>query len=182
MTAGRVVLRRAAVDDAAVLDRWDRDPDVIAATTDDPDADVAFDEPDWVAEIEAASDVSFHLIAEVDGRPIGAMQVIDPHLEPTHYWGDIEPGLRAVDIWIGDAADRNRGYGEQMMQIAHDLCFADPTVTAIVIDPLESNERARRFYRRLGYVDIGPHVFGDGDDCIVMRFERATWEASRAMS
>ncbi len=169
-------LRRATLEDAAQLARWDRDPDVIACTTDDPEAELAFGGLDWQAELAADTDTSFHLIAELDGRPIGAMQIIDPHLEPTHYWGEIEPGLRAIDIWIGDPADRNHGLGAAMMAAAHALCFADPAVGAIVIDPLASNVRAQRFYRRLGYVDQELRWFAD-DHCRVMRLTRAAYQA-----
>src|SRR5688572_12232048 len=112
------------------------------------------------------SEVYPYYIAELDGRPFGAMSIIDPHLEPTLYWGDIEPNLRAVDIWIGDSADRGRGYGEQMMQLAFQLCFEDPKVMAIVIDPLTSNTRAHQFYQRLGFEPIGQRTFGE-DDCLV---------------
>lgn len=166
-----IQLRRATHDDVRVLELWDLDPDVIAATTDDASIERAFGGVDWLEEIDQDSEVSFHLIAELDGRPIGAMQVIDPHMEPTHYWGDIEPGLRALDIWIGMESDRGLGYGTQMMQLAHALCFADPSVTAIVIDPLATNTRAHAFYERLGYRAIGRRFFGD-DDCLVMRLER----------
>ncbi|MEZ4398951.1 MAG: GNAT family N-acetyltransferase [Kofleriaceae bacterium] len=169
-----VVLRPATEADVPVLEAWDRDPDVIGATTDDADAAVAFGDHDWRDELAAASAVSYHLIAEVGGRPIGAMQIIDPHLEPTHYWGDIEPGLRAIDIWIGAAGDRGQGHGQRMMQLAHDRCFADPTVSAIVIDPLASNTRAIAFYHRLGYADVGRRRFG-ADDCVVMRLPRGVW-------
>ena len=103
----RVALRRATLADVAWLQTWSRDPDVIACTTDDPHATVAFEGTDWTAELSAQSEVSEYFIAEVDGRPIGAMQICDPHLEPTHYWGEIAPNLRAVDIWIGSGADRN---------------------------------------------------------------------------
>lgn len=82
----RLRLRRATHDDVAVLERWDTDPDVIAATTDDDSTGRAFGGLDWSDEISQDSDVSYHLIAEVDGRPVGAMQVCDPHAEPTHYW------------------------------------------------------------------------------------------------
>ena len=58
-----------------------------------------------------------HWVAEIDGRSIGAMRMCDPHLESTHYWGDSEPNPRALDIWIGDAADRSKGYGEAMMRL-----------------------------------------------------------------
>jgi aminoglycoside 6'-N-acetyltransferase len=167
-----VVLRRAVVADAALLRRWDRDPGVIAATTDDPGAEVAFENTDWAQEIAGDCDANYHVIAEVDGRPIGAVRICDPHREHTHFWGDIGPGLRALDIWIGDAADRGCGFGTEMMYLAHDLCFADDAVTAIVLDPLESNAEARRFYRRLGYVDAGMHVFGDGNTEQIMRRDR----------
>jgi aminoglycoside 6'-N-acetyltransferase len=62
-------------------------------------------------------DVWEYWIAEIDGRPIGAMQLCDPHREPTHYWGEIEPNLRALDIWIGEPDARGKGYGEMMMRL-----------------------------------------------------------------
>jgi len=36
-----------------------------------------------------------------------------------------------------------------MMRRAFQVCFAEPAVTAIVFDPLTSNTRAHKFYRRL---------------------------------
>jgi aminoglycoside 6'-N-acetyltransferase len=167
-------LRPATLNDATVLEGWDTDPDVIAATTDDGKTERAFGGLDWREELGQASDASYYLIAEVDGRPVGAMQICDPHVEPTHYWGQIEPNLLAIDIWIGAAADRNKGYGREMMRLAHERCFADPVVTAIVIDPLASNLRAIAFYHRLGYVNVERRSFGD-DDCLVLRLTRDTW-------
>ena len=171
----RVDLRRATADDVATLEAWAHDPAVIAATTDDAGATEAFAGADWAQEIADATETATFLIAEVDGRPVGALQIADPHVEPTHSWGEIEPGLRAIDIWIGDAADRGRGLGAEMMSLAHELCFAQPEVNAIVIDPLESNVRARRFYARLGYVEEGVRLFAEGDRCRVMRLTRARY-------
>ena len=175
----RVALRRATLADVAWLQTWSRDPDVIACTTDDPHATVAFEGTDWTAELSAQSEVSEYFIAEVDGRPIGAMQICDPHLEPTHYWGEIAPNLRAVDIWIGSGADRNRGYGSEMMRLALLRCFEDPRVTAVVIDPLTSNARAHRFYARLGFKPIARRNFGD-DHCLVHELSRHDWQAAGA--
>jgi aminoglycoside 6'-N-acetyltransferase len=176
--AQKLVLRVATQGDVAMLDVWDREPSVIACTTDDPDAEQAFEGAYWPEEIAANCDVTCYYIAELDGRPIGAMQVIDPHREPTHYWGEIEPGLRAIDIWIGDPRDRNAGHGGAMMRAAIDRCFADASVTAIIIDPLNSNTDAHRFYRRLGFKPVGRRVFNDEDDCLVHRLERGDWGAS----
>jgi aminoglycoside 6'-N-acetyltransferase len=106
------------------------------------------------------------------------MQICDPHLEATHYWGEIEPNLRAMDIWIGPSDALNRGYGTQMMTLAIDEAFGDPAVTAIVIDPLNSNTEAHRFYQRLGFEVVGRRMF-DEDDCLVHRLTRAAWEGRR---
>lgn len=171
----RVTLRHATLADIPTLTRWDQEPHVISATTDDPDADNAFEGIVWEDEIAAASDASRYWIAELDGRPIGAMQIIDPHLEPTHYWGEIAPNLRALDIWIGETADLGKGYGETMMRLAIDMCFAEPAVTGIVIDPLASNARAHKFYQRLGFRPLGRRIFNDEDDCLVHELTRADW-------
>jgi aminoglycoside 6'-N-acetyltransferase len=176
-----VRLRPATLADVPMLRAWDSEPHVIACSSDRPDLGVAFDGIDWPDELAERSPVSFYDIAEVAGgdgwRPIGVMQVCDPHREPTHYWGDIEPGLRAMDIWIGPKDALNRGCGTQMMTLAIDAAFADPTVHGVIIDPLNTNTDAHRFYHRLGFVDEGRRMFNDEDDCLVMRLTRADWEA-----
>ena len=108
--------------------------------------------------------------------PTGPSPGDDPRREPTHYWGEIEPNLRAIDIWIGDAADHGQGHGETMMRLALQRCFADPAVTAVIIDPLASNTRAHKFYRRIGFVAVGRQLFGE-DDCLVHRLTREAWQA-----
>ena len=171
-----VRLRPAVPADATLLHAWDREPHVIRAVTDDPAAEEAFIDADWEQELSDQSPVSFFLIGEDNGRPVGAMQVIDPHLEPTHYWGEIEPNLRALDIWLGPADALGRGLGTTMMTQAIDTCFAASEVTAIVIDPLASNADAHRFYQRLGFRPVERRLFGP-DDCLVHRLERPAWEA-----
>ena len=171
-----LVLRAATHDDIPTLLRWDEDPTVIASGSDDPDAVMAWSEDnDWAENIDLyESDVWEYWIAEIDGRPIGAMQLCDPHREPTHYWGEIEPNLRALDIWIGEPDARGKGYGEMMMRLGITASFEDPSVTAIVIDPLVSNTRAHTFYQRLGFVFVERRMF-DEDDCLVHKLTREDW-------
>lgn len=168
--ADSLTLRAAVPADATLLRRWDDEPHVVAS---DPS-----DDWNWETELARSPDWREQLMAEVDGRPVGFIQIIDPAREDSHYWGDCLPGLRAVDIWIGEAADLGRGYGTRMMQLALDRCFAPPEVTAVLIDPLASNTRAHRFYARLGFVPIGPRRFGQ-DDCLVFSLTRAGWQTSR---
>lgn len=164
-------LRSATSADVPLLQHWSAQPHVVAASGD-------FSEFDWQGEIPRRVDWREILIAEIDGRPIGVMQIIDPAREETHYWGDCEENLRAIDIWIGEAEDLGKGYGTLMMHLALDRCFADPAVKAVLVDPLASNARAHRFYERLDFSAVERRTFGD-DDCIVHRLERETWEKLR---
>lgn len=129
----------------------------------------------WEEELARNPDWREQLIAEQNGVPIGFVQIIDPALEDSHYWGDCSARMRAIDIWIGAATYLGRGLGTEMMRTAIDRCFADPTVDGIIIDPMADNDRARRFYERLGFRFVENRRFGD-DDCAVYHLSRATWQ------
>lgn len=159
-----------------MLAEWDRQPHVIAGSSDDPEAETAFEGIDWAEELSSSAHELDYRIAEADGQPVGVIAICDPHTEPSRYWGKIEPDLRAIDIWIGPAEWLGRGVGTRMMTLAINDCFAAPEVTAIVIDPLHSNVDAHRFYHRLGFVAEGRRMF-ENDDCLVHRLTRADWEA-----
>jgi aminoglycoside 6'-N-acetyltransferase len=159
-------LRPATVADAPMLRSWDQEPHVRESKGDD--------DWGWERELGRVLDWRAQLIAEVDGRPVGYVEIIDPARDPEHYWGDMPSGLRAIDIWIGDPAYLGRGAGTTMMQLAIARCFDDAGVEAIVIDPLVSNTRAHRFYQRLGFRPVDRRLFGD-DDCLVHRLDRTVW-------
>lgn len=161
-----VRLRPATIGDLDTLRRWDEEPHVI---TSDPDSDW-----NWETELAKAPSWREQLVAEINGDPIGFVQIIDPAEEETHYWGDVPPNLRAIDIWIGEKNYLGRGYGTMIMIMALERCFAYPEVNAVLIDPLASNTRAHKFYERLGFRAVGPRRFGS-DDCIVYRLDRNTW-------
>lgn len=162
-------LRPATPADLGLLRRWDEQPHVIAS---DPNDDWS-----WETELNRTPDWREQLIAELDGRPIGFIQIIDPAREESRYWGDVPADLRAVDIWIGEASDLGKGYGTKMMQLALARCFADQDVSAVLIDPLASNMRAHRFYERLGFQFVERRRFGE-DECLVYRLDRAKYAQS----
>ena len=168
MTAGLVLLREATPADLPLLQRWDEMPHVLES---DPNDDWG-----WEQELAHNPDWREQLIAEVDGRPVGFVQIIDPAREDSHYWGEIEADLRAIDIWIGEEADLGRGYGGEMMRQALARCFAPPQVSAVLIDPLASNTRSHRFYERLGFCYPERRQFGL-DDCFVYRLTREGYQA-----
>ncbi len=162
-------LRPATPDDLELLRHWDEQPHVIAS---DPN-----DDWEWETELHRDPDWREQLIAELEGRPIGFIEIIDPAREDEQYWGDVPADLRALDIWIGEASELGKGYGTQMMTLALSRCFADPEVTAVLVDPIVSNTRAHRFYEKLGFKRIERRLFG-ADDCFVYRLNRSDWSLS----
>ena len=160
--AAKVILRPTTPADAPLLRRWDEAPHVVAA---DPNDDWG-----WETELTRSPGWREQLVAEVDGRAVGFVQIIDPAREDSRYWGNAQENLRAIDLWIGEEADLGKGHGTRMMQLALERCFADPAVRAVLIDPLASNTAAHRFYERLGFRFVERRRFG-ADDCFVYRLD-----------
>jgi aminoglycoside 6'-N-acetyltransferase len=165
----RITLRPATPADAPLLRHWDEQPHVVAS---DPNYDWH-----WGSELANYPDWQEQLVAELGGRPIGFIQIIDPAREESHYWGDVPANLRAIDIWIGEAENLGKGYGTVMMRLALGRCFADRDVTAALIDPLQPNRRAHAFYERMGFRFVGKRVFNEAS-CLVYRLDRRDWEAT----
>lgn len=160
--------RSATLDDVDLLISWQDNPHVKRAFG----ADKGYD---W--EIELSSPVEWQklLIAEHNDRPVGFMEISDPAREDTNYWNIREENHRAIDIWIGDEKDLNKGYGSWMLQIALRCCFEDRAVVAVLVDPLAKNVRAHRFYQRFGFRFLEMRRF-DKEDCFVFRLNRADWK------
>lgn len=159
----KVILREAQLSDVPILEYWDQQQHVIDS---DPD-----DEWEWEKELAVNPFWRTQLMAELNGEPIGFIQIIDPFQEETHYWGEVAPNLRAIDIWIGEEKNLGKGYGTQMMRMAIEYCFSDPKVTKILIDPLASNTKAHRFYERLGFKFVEERKFDDSE-CFVYELTR----------
>ncbi len=161
-----ISLRQAHLSDLELLLHWDKQEHVIAS---DPDEDW-----NWEYELQRFPPWREQLIAQLDGRPIGVLQIIDPAEEESHYWGTVPTNLRAIDIWIGEKADLGKGYGTQMMSLALNRCFREEEVSAVLIDPLESNTGAIRFYERMGFQFVEKRIF-DTSVCLVYQISREDW-------
>ncbi len=161
-------LRTANINDLSVLEFWQTQPHVTENVPDDEDWN-------WKEELTKFPEWREMLIAEVDQKPIGFLHIIDPALEETHYWGDIQPDMRALDIWIGEKDYIGKGYGTQMMTQAFNRCFKDENVKGIIIDPLESNVKGIRFYERMGFKFIeNRNLYGH--DCSIYQLDRSDWQ------
>ena len=159
-------LRPATLDDLDLLKSWDNKPHVIASNPNDP--------WDWENDLKNNAPWREPFIAEIDGIPIGFIEILDPHRDIHQYWGEVEPGIRAIDIWIGDEKYLNQGYGTKMMQLALIRCFNVPEVHSVLVDPLASNLKARHFYENLGFNYVENRTFGK-DLCAVYKLERTDY-------
>lgn len=164
--------RTAVPSDAPLLRSWDEKKHVIDS---DPN-----DDWNWEEELPKTPGWREFWMATWQDRPIGFLQIIDPNLEETHYWGDIAPNQRAIDIWIGEEDFLGKGFGTKMMEFAIQRSFADSSVTAIWVDPLESNKEAIRFYEKLGFQFVEKRQFAE-DHCLVLRLDRAVSEAREGL-
>ncbi len=161
--------RPATIGDLQLLKYWDKKPHIIAC---DPD-----DDWHWESELTRTPEWREQWIAEIGKEPIGIIQIIDPNQEETHYWGEITGNKKAIDIWIGEEENLNKGYGTIMMKHAIDRCFKIPDVDGILIDPLKSNTKAHRFYEKLGFKFLEERKFDDSI-CFVYELKRSNHEES----
>ncbi len=157
--------RRAA--DPPILQRWDTQPHVVAA---DPN-----DDRDWEVELGRCPHWSEQLIVELDGRPLGSVQIIDPAREESRYWGDAPPAIRALYVWIGDETDLGKGYGTEMMHAALGRCFSDSLLCLSI--------RFRAIHAPIDSTNVWASIlssrrFGK-DDCLVYRLSRNDWHNER---
>lgn len=162
-----ISLRVSTPQDLPTLRAWDKQPHVKNAIGDD-------DTWEWTAADLAAQPWRDCLIAEADGVAFGFLQIMDPALEESHYWGAVEADQRAIDLWIGPPDYLGKGYGTTVMRLGLERCFADSAVTGVLIDPLASNTSAHRFYRRFGFQFIEERIFVR-ESCHVFRLSREDW-------
>lgn len=169
-------IRPATIEDAAQLYLWDEKPHVQAAVSNSGTS--SFD-ADWEEELAQRSDGTEFFIAQVATVAIGALQIIDPATERSHYWGEMAENQKAIDIWIGEESYLGQGYGTQMMAFAIEHCFATEKVHTILIDPLSNNLRAHKFYQSIGFEFVEQRQFDEESDCTVFKLTRKKYLSLR---
>ncbi|MFD1739241.1 GNAT family N-acetyltransferase [Bacillus salitolerans] len=90
-------------------------------------------------------------------------------------------------IGIGDAANRNKGYGTDALQLILRFAFHELNLNRIGLDVIEYNERGIRAYEKVGFKQEGrmrESVYRDGKcyDRIMMSILRREWEAIHQLS
>ena len=88
------------------------------------------------------------------GRPFAYIQDYDPRAWAMHHLGDLPPGSRGIDQFIGEPDMLNRGHGSAFIRAHVGWLFA-AGAPAVGTDPDPANARALRAYEKAGFAPAG---------------------------
>jgi diamine N-acetyltransferase len=149
MSGDRVALGPLHAGLLPMFERWDNDFWVIDRGGDEP-APRSSDEVrrGWEPLFKGERDdwLGFAIYALPDLRPIGMANIRD--FQSRH-------GTAEFGISIVDAADRDRGYGTEAVQLLLDYVFSVLGVHNVWLDTPAYNAAALRAYEKVGFREIG---------------------------
>lgn len=131
----QVSLRPFRDEDIALFETWLYTPHVAAW----------YHEPwDWLNEVKSRqNEFSFlhHLIAELDGKPIGFCQYYE-YCESGETWhGDTElDGTYSIDYLIGDAEQLGKGHGREIVRLLVQEIKSCRNAQRIIVQPEPENK------------------------------------------
>ncbi len=175
--AARFSFRPLTRGDLPQLLIWLSDPDVARwYTAEELSAEGM--EREFGAMIDGAEPVR-GFIASIDDLPVGYIQCYRLGDHPDYLSQlDLDENDVSTDLFIGDPAFRNHGWGAPMLRAFHrQIVFADPVVQRAAIMPNPNNARAIAAYRKVGFdpvrsLPIRETATGKIDDELIMLLPR----------
>ena len=160
-----VYLRPLEAGDAARLHRWHNDPDLYASLVGEPNYPELEAVERWIERRSGSGgEANFAVCVAEDGRYIGNayLREIDP-----------DAGEAELHLFIGERAERSRGYGAAATRrlLAH--AFESLGLRRVSLHVLASNAPAIRVYEKCGFAverRLAGHVHkaGEPHDVLVM--------------
>ncbi len=148
---GRIAFRPLRTSDLPGIQRWLSDPDV-ALWWREPDLSLDALVGKYQPMIDGTEPVRGFVIV-IDGQPVGFIQAYRLRDHPDYQRQlDVDPGAVATDLFIGEAAWRNRGWGTEVVRAFLDrIVFGEIATTLAVIAPEPANARAIHVYGQVGF-------------------------------
>lgn len=96
-------------------------------------------------------------LGRLDGRPVALLATYDPASSPLDGIPELRPGDLGMHILIAPATgERVPGFTTEVFRDALALCFSDPTVARVVVEPDVRNEAVRRKNVQAGFEEVRP--------------------------
>jgi aminoglycoside 6'-N-acetyltransferase len=144
--------RPLALSDLPNIQRWLSDPDVAAWWR---EADLSLEAMiGKYAPIIDGSDPVTAFVIVIEGQDIGYIQAYVLRDHPAYLRQvDVDPDAVGIDLFIGEAEFRGRGWGSPIVREFLDrIVFGDMAAGLAMIAPEPANARAIRVYERVGFI------------------------------
>lgn len=135
---------------------------------------------DYIYEKITGNGYDFPFIFSIDGQPIGYIVACDLYAyrticpQPKGLFTKEPPGTFCMDLFIGDEANLDKGYGTKIVRAFIDYIFQHFKAQRILIDPAVSNTRAIHCYEKAGFKIIDK-AFDGITDCFRMEIKKANF-------
>ena len=106
-------------------------------------------------------------IVSYKGLPFAYIQDYDPTSWAMHHFGDLPPGSRGIDQFIGEPDMLNRGHGSAFIRAHVDRLISEGA-PAVGTDPDPSNGRAIRAYEKAGFLAVRETLDWEGQPVLLM--------------
>lgn len=119
-----------------------------------------YEPPDYIHTKVEGNGYDFPFILLLDDQPIGYIVYCDLYAyknickEPSGVFTDEPPGSYCIDLFIGEEAHLNKGYGTQLVKKFSDMLLTQKQAKRVLIDPSPENTRAIRCYEKAGFKPI----------------------------
>lgn len=138
----RVTLRPVEPADLPLLRRWANDP-VIRALTGEVRPTSERDAEEWLERVRTDPNrVWFMVVLKEEGRAIGEAGL----LRMFHAWRTTD-----LSIILGEREAWGQGYGTEAIRLLLDYAFGALNFHRVAIGVVGFNERALRFYEKIGF-------------------------------
>ena len=160
----RISFHPLSLDDMPDMSRWLSDPDV-AAWYGEGETSIEHLTAKYSPGI-AGEEPTYGFISQVDAVDVGYIQTYPINGYPEYATQlQIEPGAFGIDIFVGEANYRGRGFGTVILKaFTQRIVFAEMGAIVAVIGPEPGNARAIRSYEKAGFAFLKTVYVIDEED------------------